>query len=147
MSQITSGKSSRQSRNWPRNFPKYQVSAIIGASRPEQIADNVKAAGVKLRPRRWNVSIGRWVRWWFGSDCVADFGWSLKAIKTLVINMPPLAKNAKDGAPGEHRGQKALSHAEIAAKSLSANAVSAGAMLMDAQAHQLLVDIQSRLSR
>jgi hypothetical protein len=48
---------------------------------------------------------------------------------------------------GEHRDREALPHAEIADKLLALNALSVGAKLMGAQAHQLLVDIQSRLAR
>ena len=48
---------------------------------------------------------------------------------------------------GEHRDQEALPHAEIADKLLAANAVSPGAKLMGAQAHQLLVEIEARLSK
>ncbi|MGB7546475.1 MAG: protein kinase [Terracidiphilus sp.] len=47
---------------------------------------------------------------------------------------------------GQHRDQEALPHAEIADR-LLANAVSPGAKLMGAEAHQLLVNIQSRLAR
>ena len=48
---------------------------------------------------------------------------------------------------GEHRDQEALPHAEIADKLLATNAVSAGAKLASSEAHQLLVNIQSRLVR
>jgi serine/threonine protein kinase/tetratricopeptide (TPR) repeat protein len=47
---------------------------------------------------------------------------------------------------GEHRDKEALPHALIADKLLAANAVSAGAKLMGAEAHQVLLAIQSRLS-
>jgi eukaryotic-like serine/threonine-protein kinase len=46
---------------------------------------------------------------------------------------------------GQHRDQEALPHAEIADKLLAENALSQGGKLMGAEAHQLLVDIQSRL--
>jgi aryl-alcohol dehydrogenase-like predicted oxidoreductase len=42
------------------------ASAIIGASRPEQIADNVKAVGVKLPPEaldRIDKAVGGVVVW------------------------------------------------------------------------------------
>jgi serine/threonine protein kinase/tetratricopeptide (TPR) repeat protein len=48
---------------------------------------------------------------------------------------------------GQHRDQEALPHAEIADKLLAANAVSPGAKLVGSEAHQLLLGIQSRLSR
>jgi len=47
---------------------------------------------------------------------------------------------------GEHRYQEALPHAEIADRLLAMNAISAGAKAKAAEAHQLLFDIQSRLS-
>lgn len=46
---------------------------------------------------------------------------------------------------GENRAREALPHAQIADKLLSVNAVSAGAKTMSAQAHQLLVDLQSKV--
>jgi serine/threonine-protein kinase len=46
---------------------------------------------------------------------------------------------------GENRTREALPHAEIADKLLSVNAVSPGAKAMTAQAHQLLVDLQSKV--
>jgi eukaryotic-like serine/threonine-protein kinase len=48
---------------------------------------------------------------------------------------------------GEHRDQEALAHAAIADKLLFGNAISPGAKLMGAQAHEVLAGIQSRLSR
>jgi serine/threonine-protein kinase len=48
---------------------------------------------------------------------------------------------------GQHRDREALPHAEIADKLLAMGAVSAGGKLMGAEAHQVLVDIQSRLSK
>ncbi len=48
---------------------------------------------------------------------------------------------------GEHRDQDALPHAEIADRLLALNAVSAGAKLMTAEARQVLVGIQTRLSK
>ncbi len=46
---------------------------------------------------------------------------------------------------GQHRYQEALPHAEIADKLLAMNAVSPGAKQVGAEAHLLLLDIQSRL--
>ena len=46
---------------------------------------------------------------------------------------------------GLHRDQEALSHAEIADR-LLVNGFSPGAKLMNAEAHQLLVDIHARLA-
>ncbi len=47
---------------------------------------------------------------------------------------------------GQHRYQAALPHAEIADKLLAQNAVSVGAKQTSAEAHQLLLDIQSKLT-
>jgi len=47
---------------------------------------------------------------------------------------------------GQHRYQEALPHAEIADKLLAMNAVSPGAKQMGAQAHQVLLKIQSKLN-
>jgi serine/threonine protein kinase len=47
---------------------------------------------------------------------------------------------------GQHRDREALQHAEIADKLLAADALSAGAKLMSAEAHQLLLDIRARLA-
>jgi hypothetical protein len=46
---------------------------------------------------------------------------------------------------GLHRDQEALSHAEIADR-LLVNGFSPGAKLMNAEAHNLLIDIQARLA-
>jgi serine/threonine-protein kinase len=46
---------------------------------------------------------------------------------------------------GQNRDEEALPHAEIAGR-LLANAVSPGGKQMDAEAHQLLIDIQARLA-
>ncbi len=48
---------------------------------------------------------------------------------------------------GEHRYQEALPHAEIADKLLAMNAVSAGAKARSAEAHQLLLDLQTRTDK
>jgi serine/threonine-protein kinase len=48
---------------------------------------------------------------------------------------------------GEHRDQEALPHAQIADKLLAANAISAGAKQMGAEAHHVLLGIQSRLPK
>ena len=48
---------------------------------------------------------------------------------------------------GQHRDREALPHAKIADKLLSMGAVSPGGKLMGAEAHQVLVGIQSRLSK
>jgi serine/threonine-protein kinase len=48
---------------------------------------------------------------------------------------------------GQHRDREALPHAEIADKLLAMGAVSPGGKLMGAEAHQVLVEIQSRLSK
>jgi hypothetical protein len=48
---------------------------------------------------------------------------------------------------GQHRDREALPHAEIADRLLAIGAVSPGGKLMGAEAHQVLVDIQSRLSK
>ncbi|MGB6688027.1 MAG: serine/threonine-protein kinase [Terracidiphilus sp.] len=48
---------------------------------------------------------------------------------------------------GQHRDRDALPHAQIADKLLAANAVSAGAKLMGAEAHQVLSGIESRLPK
>ena len=48
---------------------------------------------------------------------------------------------------GQHRDQEALPHAEVADKLLAANAVSSGGKLMGVEAHQLLLSLQSRLSK
>jgi eukaryotic-like serine/threonine-protein kinase len=45
---------------------------------------------------------------------------------------------------GQHRYQDALPHAQIADKLLAINAVSAGAKQMEAEAHQVLLDVQSK---
>jgi tetratricopeptide (TPR) repeat protein len=45
---------------------------------------------------------------------------------------------------GENRTREALPHAQIADKLLAVSAVSAGAKAMSAQAHQLLIDLQSK---
>jgi hypothetical protein len=47
---------------------------------------------------------------------------------------------------GQQRYQEALPHAEIADRLLAQNAVSTGAKQMGAQAHQVLVDVQSKLA-
>jgi serine/threonine-protein kinase len=47
---------------------------------------------------------------------------------------------------GQQRYQEALPHAEIADQLLAQNAVSTGAKQMGAQAHQLLVDVRSKLA-
>jgi hypothetical protein len=47
---------------------------------------------------------------------------------------------------GQQRYQEALPHAEIADRLLAHNAVSTGAKQMGAQAHQVLVDVQSELA-
>lgn len=47
---------------------------------------------------------------------------------------------------GQNRWQEALSHAQIADRLLARNAVSAGAKQAGAEAHQLLLDVQSRLN-
>lgn len=48
---------------------------------------------------------------------------------------------------GQHRDQEALPHAEIADKLLAAGAISPGAKRMGAEAHQLLLQIRSRLPK
>jgi len=48
---------------------------------------------------------------------------------------------------GQHRDREALPHAEIADQLLAMGAVSPGGKLMGAEAHQVLVEIQSRLSK
>jgi serine/threonine protein kinase/tetratricopeptide (TPR) repeat protein len=48
---------------------------------------------------------------------------------------------------GQHRDREALPHAEIADKLLAAGAISPGAKRMGAEAHQLLAQIQSSLSK
>ena len=48
---------------------------------------------------------------------------------------------------GQHRDREALPHAEVADKLLAVGAFSVGAKLMTAEAHQLLMDIQSRPHR
>jgi len=47
---------------------------------------------------------------------------------------------------GQQRYEEALPHAEIADRLLAHNAVSTGAKQMGAQAHQVLVDLQSKLA-
>jgi serine/threonine-protein kinase len=48
---------------------------------------------------------------------------------------------------GQHRDREALPHAEIADKLLAIGAVSPGAKQMGAEAHQVLLEIQSKLSK
>ena len=47
---------------------------------------------------------------------------------------------------GQQRYQEALPHAEIADRLLAQNAVSTGAKQMGAQAHEVLVDVRSKLA-
>ena len=48
---------------------------------------------------------------------------------------------------GEGRVSEALPHAQVADKILASGAVSAGARAMTAEAHQLLVDLESKAQR